>query len=190
MSEVHIIAKGSGNEDAPEDGETWGVNDIILRRDQLSMCFHMHEMDWIRRKEWSALKLIIEKAKKFSISIMTTKVYDWIPTSISFPIDDIVDKFGACYFGSSIDLMISYAMYQGIYGISERDFDTINLFGVNMVLSNEYKQQKPSLEFWIGMAMGLGYKVNVNAGKHSAILKTYNKKIYGYNIDQFACGEL
>ena len=185
MSEVHIIAKGSGHEDAPGEGETWGVNDIILRRDQLSMCFHMHDMDWIRRKEWSALKLIIEKAKKFSIPIMTTKVYDWIPTSVAFPIDDIVNKFKANYYGSSIDYMITLAMYWGIYGTGERDFDTINIFGCNMVLKGEYAQQKPSLEFWIGMAMGLGYKVNIIAGKHSAILKTYDKKMYGYNIDQF-----
>jgi len=177
MSEVHIIAKGSGNEDAPEDGETFGVNDVILRRNQLSMCFHMHDLDWIKRKEWHALKLIIEKAEKFAIPIMTTKVYDWVPTSVAFPLDEIVNKFGACYFGSSIDYMITYAMF--------KEYDIINLYGVNMVLLNEYKQQKPSLEFWIGMAMGLGYKVNINAGKHSAILKTYDKRLYGFGIPQF-----
>ncbi len=177
MKEVHIIAKGSGADEAPEGGETWGVNDIILRRDQLSMCFHMHDMDWIKRKEWHALKLIIEKAERNKTPIMTHKCYDWIPTSVEYPLDDVVKKFKACYFGSSIDLMFAYAMY--------KEYEIINLYGVNMVLGNEYAQQKPSLEFWIGMAMGLGYKVNVIAGRHSVILKTYDKKIYGYGTPQF-----
>lgn len=177
MSEIHIIAKGRGNEEAPEEGETWGVNDIILRRDQLSMCFHMHDMEWIRRKEWHALKLIIQKAEKYNIPIMTQECYDWIPTSVKYPLDEIVNKFKSCYFGSSIDYMLVYAMY--------KEYDIINIFGCNMVLKNEYQSQKPSLEFWIGMAIGRGHKVNIMAGKYGAILKTYNNKMYGYDIPQF-----
>jgi hypothetical protein len=180
MKEVHIIAKGSGWDEAPEEGETWGVNDVLLRANKLSMCFHMHDMDWIKRKEWHALKLIIEKAEKNKVPIMTIDRYDWIPTSVKFPLNEIVKKFKACYFGSSIDYMVAYAIY--------KEFEVINLYGVNMVLRNEYHQQKPSMEFWIGMAMGLGYKVNIHAGRYGAILKTYDNKIYGYNIPQFNPG--
>jgi len=54
-----------------------------------------------------------------------------------------------------------------------------------MVLKKEYQEQKPSLEFWIGMSMGLGKKVRINDGQHGVTLKTFNKKLYGYDIDQF-----
>lgn len=175
--EVHIVAKGKGNELAPEDGEVWGVNDIVLRRDKLSMVFHMHDMDWIRRKEGKALELIIAKATKNNVPIMTTKKYKWIPTSVAYPLDEIVEKFDSCYFGSSIDYMTAYALY--------KDYDIINWYGINMVIGFEYRTQKPSMEYWIGYCQGLGKKVKVHAGQYSNVLKTHDKKMYGYQLDQF-----
>lgn len=179
MKEVHIIAKGKGWELAPEDGETWGVNDIVLRRDKLTLAFDMHNLI-VKRKskiDGDAFKLTMEKATKNNIPVMTLEKYDFVPTSVKYPLDEIVEKFKSCYFGSSIDHMVAYALY--------KDYDIINLYGINMILFSEYQRQKPSLEFWIGMAMGLGRKVNVFAGEHSAILKTFNRLIYGYNVTQF-----
>ena len=134
MKDVHIIAKGKGWDNAPETGETWGVNDIILRRDQLSVSFHMHDMEWIKRKEEGSLKLIIAKAEKENIPIMTTKKVKWIPTSESYPLDEVINRFKSNYFGSSIDYMVALALY--------RDYDEINLYGVNMVLKKEYERQR------------------------------------------------
>ena len=175
--EVHIIAKGKGWDEAPDEGETWGVNDIVLRRDQLTLGFDMHDLD-VKRKsvDGEAFKLTIEKATKNNLPIMVLKEYDFVPTGVVYPLDEIVKKYKSTYIGSSIDFMTALAMY--------KEFETINLYGVNMIQHNEYMRQKPSMEFWIGMAMGLGHKVNVFTGEHSSIMKTYNKKIYGYNLLQ------
>jgi hypothetical protein len=52
-----------------------------------------------------------------------------------------------------------------------------------MVLDNEYAHQKPSVEFWVGFAMGRGVKVEVH-GQKSSILKTRNGLMYGYQDHQ------
>jgi len=177
---VNIVAKGRGWDNSPHEGEVWGVNDVILRHDHLTRCFHMHDMDWIKMREEPSLKLIIEKANESNIPIMTLKKYDFIPTSVEYPLDEIVTKFRNCYFGSSIDYMAAYALYL--------DFDVINYYGVNMVISNEFSSQKPSQEFWMGMAMGMGKEVNIDAGQYSNVMKTFNQQLYGYFIPQFKVG--
>lgn len=186
MKEVHIIGKGIGWDLAPKEGETWGVNDIILRRDQLALCFHMHNLPWIKETDWrsegKSIDLIHDKCKELDIPLMTLDEYKGLEKTIKYPLDEIVETFHTNYFGSSIDLMFAYALY--------KEYDVINLYGVNMILAQEYSFQKPSMEFWIGLSFGLRKAtgkpiVKVFAGKNSNVLKTQDFKIYGYNIDQF-----
>ncbi len=181
IKEVHIIAKGVGWDAAPEEGETWGVNDIILRRDTLRMAFHLHNLPWIEETNWrneaTSIKHISDKCVRNSVPLMTLEKWEQYPTSVKYPLDEIIEKFGSTYFGSSIDLMVAYALYE--------NFDIINLYGVNMVIVKEFAEQKPSMEYWIGKAEGMGKEVNVYAGGHSNVMKTFNGQIYGYNLEQF-----
>ena len=186
MKEVHIIGKGSGWDLAPKEGETWGVNDIVLRRDQLAMCFHMHDLPWIKETNWRdegfSIDMIHKKCQDLNIPLMSLREYKDMSQVIKYPLDEIVEKFHTNYFGSSIDLMFAYALY--------KEYEKINLYGVNMVIPGEYLNQKSSMEFWLGIAFGLRLttgkpEVKVYAGKYSNVLKTFDGKIYGYNIDQF-----
>ena len=52
-----------------------------------------------------------------------------------------------------------------------------------MKKGSEYQHQKPSVEFWIGYAMGRGINFEVH-GKLTEILRTANGMIYGYGVHQ------
>lgn len=47
----------------------------------------------------------------------------------------------------------------------------------------EYINQKPAVDYWIGVAEGLGITVNIY-GKNSELCKNHNGTVYGYQITQ------
>ena len=89
--------------------------------------------------------------------------------------EEIIKEFDSDYFGSGIDYLIALAVYEGV--------DEIHLYGVCMSKKSEYAHQKPSVEHWIGIAKGRGVKVRVH-GKNTAILRTKNYLMYGYQKPQ------
>lgn len=82
-----------------------------------------------------------------------------IPNGIPFPWQELFDFFeargynGAKYFTNSVSEMIAFAIYLG--------FEEIGIYGVNMSSDSEYGWQKPSCEYWVGLAEGLGIKVTI-----------------------------
>ena len=76
--------------------------------------------------------------------------------------------------------MIALAVYQGA--------TEIHLYGIIMAKGKEYAHQKPSVEFWIGVAKGRGVKFRVH-GYFSEILKTRNYLIYAFEIPQAFASE-
>ncbi len=75
------------------------------------------------------------------------------------------------YFTSSIAFMLALAIYEG--------FTTIDLYGIDLTVGEEYDYQKPCAEFWIGFAMGKGIEVGIPAA--CALLKT--KWRYGWESE-------
>lgn len=142
---VIIIGKGPGWEKAPMEGETWGVNDFVLRR-PVKLTFEVHDipsMYKIRPKE-------IEAINKLGIPVVTSMKHELLPTAIVFPLDEMPCK----YFTNSIAIMVAYAVYVGA--------TEIEMYGVALMTTKEYTKQRPCVEFWIGYAMGKGIKVTVH----------------------------
>ena len=175
---VHIIGKGQGWQLAPKNGETWGVNDLVLRRD-VKKVFDMHNLipRFGEELKWAT----VEKVNALKIPFFSVRKYSEIPTSISYPLDEVIDALGTDYFTNSIDYMIAYAVYTKV--------DEINLYGVNMVVGSEWAFEKPGVDFWVGYAKGRGIEVNV-FGRHSEIMQSRNKKLYGYNRNQSSVTQL
>ena len=67
--------------------------------------------------------------------------------------------------------MIAYALLKGA--------KEIELYGVNQAGSHEYVEERPAVEYWLGIAVGMGVKVTIN-GKNSQLLKF--KGMYGPGI--------
>jgi hypothetical protein len=88
-----------------------------------------------------------------------------IPNAIVYPLEAIKKEFfrnvnREQFFTSSFPYMIALAIYEG--------FDEISLYGINQTLKTEYEKHLPCSDFWIGVAVGRGIKVEVQ--KHSHIL--------------------
>jgi hypothetical protein len=96
-----------------------------------------------------------------------------VPNSISFPFKELMSKFmifddrAEVNFTNSISEMIALAIDEG--------FEEIHVYGVNMSHHTEYGTQKPSCEYYLGLAKGMGRKVYVPS--ESDLMKTYF--IYG-----------
>lgn len=158
---VIIIGKGNGWEDAPMDGETWGVNGLILNR-SVKLAFQMHDLDEIYRN----FREEIDKVNELDIPVITREKHKLLPTAIPFPLDKMPIK----YFTSSIAYMIAYAIY--------KKATEIEMYGVAMLLKDEYSHQQSCVEFWIGCAVTRGIKVTIH--EPTAIECFKNLPLYGY----------
>lgn len=92
-----------------------------------------------------------------------------VPNSRSFPFDYIISKFqifedrSEANMTNSISWMIALAIDEG--------FEEIHIYGVNMSHHTEYGSQKPSCEYYMGLAKGMGIKIYVP--KESDLMKSY-----------------
>jgi hypothetical protein len=91
--------------------------------------------------------------------------------SEAYPLEEIATRFGR-YFTSTV----AYMMASAIHARAEEIF----LFGVDMKvvdeLGNEYRDQRPCVEYMIGFAQGLGIDVCIH--EQSPLLKADG--LYGY----------
>jgi hypothetical protein len=97
-----------------------------------------------------------------------------IPAAVPYPLEELKvwchkNKFAA-YFTNSISYMIALA-------IAEK-YDTIGVWGVDMAAEGEYEKERPSVEYWLGLASGLGREVVLP--KESELLKA---RFYGFDRD-------
>jgi hypothetical protein len=99
------------------------------------------------------------------------------PNSVKFPKDELLDFFGKPYgepfryFTNSISWMIAFAIYER--------YDEIHVYGVDMAADSEYGFQRPSCEYFLGVAAGMGIKLYIP--KNSDLLKA--TLLYGFETD-------
>lgn len=94
---------------------------------------------------------------------------EW-PTAVKFPQAEITDKLGN-YFTNSISWMIAHALMEGV--------NELHVYGVDMATGTEYAAQRPSCEYLLGIAVGMGVKVYIPP--QSDLLKT--TALYGTGGD-------
>lgn len=168
---IIIIGKGPGWEFAPVEGETWGVNDLVLRR-PVKLAFEMHDIDsYLKLKlPYVNKEKEIEEVNRLGIPIITQEKHKLLPTSIPFPIDEMPFK----YFTNSIAYMIAYAIY--------KKATEIELYGIALLFHEEYTRQRPCIEFWLGYARGKGIRVIVHGPTNIFSSEPY-QGLYGYEWD-------
>jgi hypothetical protein len=149
--------------------EVWGLNDMFTVLPRADRWFEMHprqvqENSIVRNSKQNYL----EWFKNTKIPVYMQEKFEDIPSSIKYPLDEMIRKFGVELFGSTVDYEMALALSEG--------YKEIYIYGVDMAVNEEYSQQRPSLYFWIGIAMGMGVKVFMPDG--CDLLKSYFK--YGY----------
>lgn len=195
LKKVIILGKGDGWEAAPltfgdKEVQCWGINNHIMSR-PLDVVFEPHDVEWWKEhcdeevwyhKVEPRYLQHIQRVNELGVPYLTLKHYDFIPTSQKYPVEEICNHFGIDYFTGGVDYMLAYAIWKGV--------EQIDIYGVHTTYDDEYQYQKPSLEFWIGVAVGRGIKITVH-GSHSLLKPMYQKMIYtneGENADGLRYG--
>jgi hypothetical protein len=119
---------------------------------------------------------MVKRINQMKVPFVGPYKYEEIPLSEAFPLKECAEKFGYPYFSNTIGYMIAYALLKGA--------KEIELFGVNQAGSHEYVEERPSVEYWLGIAVGMGVKVTIN-GANSQLLKYKGNvsptgMLYGY----------
>lgn len=175
---VAIIAGDPSYKDAPFDDDTW---EIWCCNSMWHLCkdafgdfradrwFEMHPEEKQTDEEMKAIQ---------ECPVPIYHLGDFgkrqAPNGRTYPIDDILDEFPYRYFTCTFAYQIALALHDG--------FTMIGLFGVELDrgTSRERMVEKACVEFWIGVALGMGVKVITPEGSRLCT----QSKLYGYEYDE------
>ncbi len=133
---IDIVGTGitSGFYDWPEDHDIWSIGVAYKmhkthdHKATLYFCFHDEPEDDIKEAGIPSLN------------------------KDSYPLDEVIEKFGSTYFTSSIAYMLALAITKAP--------KEINIWGIDMEQGTEYEHQRPCVLYWIGQAAARGIKVD------------------------------
>jgi len=133
--------------------EIWGLNEIYIAPGvrRIDRLFEMHNHKYLTMKQRNPKHL--EWLQNAKIPIYMLEKYKDIPGAIKFPWEYVVEQTGTQYYTNTVSWMIAFAVLEGARKIS--------LYGIDMARSEEYEYQRPSVEYFVGWARGLGVEVYI-----------------------------
>lgn len=177
---IGIVGAGISENDLKpyeDEYELWGLNNLYVQfpNTKFSKWFEIHEFscrnNHFQRRGMSLfggteINQYLKDLNALDIPVYVRRKFKRIKKAEPFPFKSIISKYGK-YFGCSFAWMLALAIEQGV--------DEIGYFGVKLQ-GNEYYYQRPSVEYFTGIAVGLGITIYVHPS--SEILQ--GNYIYGY----------
>lgn len=166
FKKVAIIGCSDSKSEAPwddKDWEFWGVNNLFLTLNDKpwTRWFELHTFTcqnatfsrrWKYDFRGQKVNDYMTGLSKLKCPVYMQQKWDIIPNSKIYPIKEILETFGG-YFTNTISYEIALAIYMG--------FEEIGIYGVDMAVDTEYHHQRPSCEYFIGLALGKGIKITI-----------------------------
>lgn len=158
--------------------EIWAMNNAF-HTERRTKWFEIHPVkkvgdQFLRRKlitpgvfEWSPefrgmpMDKYVAMLNEIKCPIYMQRHWDEIPLSVPYPLEEVTARFGR-YFTNSVSFMIALAIMKGA--------SEIGCYGVDMATGSEYGPQRPSCEYFLGIARGMGIKVTIP--EQADLLKT------------------
>lgn len=152
-------------------GEVWAINHMgaLLRADRV---IAMDDPDlWTGQYNTMAL----EKLRRSSAPIYTTRHCQLFPATVAYPLGEVVRDLRIAYFSNTVAYAIALAIHEKV--------DVIQLWGCDFSYENSaaYEPGRACVEFWISQAMARGIRVQFSP--NTRLLNTNGAKFYGY-LDQ------
>ena len=152
-----------------DEFEIWSLSDNYRQLPRWDRWFEIHDLEFHRRLHPDHWEFLTTDHRK---PLYLLEPHRDIPHAVIFPKNDIFARFPLPefhkYYTNSISWFIALALLEG--------FKHIGIYGVDMAQHEEYAHQRPSCEYWIGVANGLGTTVHVPG--ESDLMKA--SKLYGY----------
>ena len=165
-TKIAIVGFADSRDEAPfldPSWEIWGVNDVYAHVPRVDRSFELHDTGILvnEGRRNPAYEQWLKDGKTPVYSFNPKPEY---PSMIAFPADQVMPVFGD-YFTNSIAWMTALALLV----LCERQDDKIQarpgvelgLWGVDMAHETEYGSQRPSCEYYIGLARALGVQVYI-----------------------------
>jgi len=163
-TKVAIVGCADSKDEAPfgnDEFEFWGVNNLYITMPGAwwTRWFDLHSFTnkngkWLRRAEadfrGQPIAEYMAGLQALNIPIYTQQAWATIPNSVIYPVNEIMEQFGR-YFTNTISYMLALAISEG--------FEEIHVVGVDMAVDSEYGWQRPSCEYFIGIARGRGINI-------------------------------
>ena len=150
--------------------EFWGINRAYIHQKNLD---RLYFVDDLQNLLTYGAETFVEDVNALGVPVWTKRRYEQIPLSRPLPILDLIRFFGVENFTSSISLQIAHALYEGV------DRLVVNMFYV-MPWSREYFAQKACIDYWLGVAAGVGVKVVLSQESSLCLPYPWEPRIYGY----------
>lgn len=169
---ICILGFAPSRVEAPSQDPTWeifGVNDVYFHTPRVTRTFELHHLKGLveagRRNaqymEWLA------KGKQPVYVIQPRPEF---PSTLAFPFELLREAFPRAYFTNSIAWMTAFAtllltepadLADGRKARVARAGAQLALFGVDMAAETEFAAQRPSCEYFVGIAEGAGVDVYI-----------------------------
>lgn len=148
--------------------EIWGVAVATSYPDvkRIDVQFEMHTDGY-----WKKDPNVAKRLSEAKVPLFMQQHWDEFPTSVTFPLK-IVEKYRP-YFTSSIAYMLALAYHSFV--MVERP-KHVALFGIHMSAGEEYGEQRPCCEYWLGRMEGAGMDIEPSQGGSLLI----SSGTYGY----------
>lgn len=170
---VYIVGFAASWKETPWDDPNahfWGMNALhkVAADKHWDAWFQLHDIDATHPNDKEE-HLDWLKGQEFPVWMWAEQIEKYpLPNAVPFPRDFITDKYGR-YFTNTVSWMMALAIEQG--------YKKIGIYGVDMAQDSEYSHQRPSCEYFIGVARGLG--IDVEIPRTSDLLK--NPFLYGFD---------
>lgn len=180
---VALVGFTISRDDAPwgdPEWEVWSCNNLwrFLKPEQVpTRHFDLHDLDTI-----NADPEHVKWLESGTAPCMVLNPQPNWPSATPFPGRELVEFWrargvaGYRYFTNTISWMIAYTIAQLLEGGDEPG--EIALYGIDMAVGTEFSAQRPSCEYWLGMAEGMGLTVTV--ARRADLLKS----AYLYGLDE------
>lgn len=164
LDNIFILGRGQSlvkcPVEKPKNTEYWGCNNTYKARN-IDRLFIMHDL---YLTQYNKDKQLIETVNEKGFPVYTLGKYGELKNNIQYPIKEMINEFNTGFFLTNISYMLALAIMQKP--------KNIYMFGVDMMFntSTEYmRNEKGSVEFWCGVA--IGRKIKVYLQEESALMK-------------------
>lgn len=160
---IAILGSAESTRDAaPFDDPSWEIWGLTWRyRDhpRMDRCYEMHaEKYWDTYagdlyRAWLRAPHTFDEAKSpVEVYLRPEDVVKY-PKCRPFPLEKAIDLIGREYFTSSFSYMLAAAIME--------EPAEIGVWGVDLVVGEEYEYQRPNAEYLLGIARGKGIKLTI-----------------------------
>lgn len=192
---IALVGYTSSRMEAPFDDPAWelyGMNNLHMFMDpgKFTRWYNLHtpkeievdkeHLDWLR--SWTKYPIFIMDPMEGMTEpdgspIPTLAERTGWPAAVAFPRKNIEAMFGS-YFTNTVSWQIAHVLYEAITN-EQYMLNRLGLFGIDMAVGTEYADQRPSVEYFLGLAKGMG--VDVTLPLTSDLLKC--AYVYGASDD-------